>query len=204
MIKVEARRIIRASIQKVFQLVSRLDAYPGVTGLWLTADVLDRRSNMLTVHYRGYFGGMPVESVQRATLQPPRRVEFKQTRGGLKTFQGQYQLKPVDGDTELSLAVEADVGIPLISEASARLVLSSYVERSLEKFKLAAERDLPRLPRRAPESPPSVPPAEVSPPQPQPAEAAPPSPSPAVRRRRRGRRRRRRSAGTGDRGDAIG
>jgi ribosome-associated toxin RatA of RatAB toxin-antitoxin module len=152
MVKVEGRRIIRAPIQKVFQLVSRLDAQPRVTGLWLTADLLDRRSHTLTVHYRGYVGGIPVESTQRAVLHPNQRVEFRQTRGGLRMFRGEYTLKSVDGDTELALTVEADVGIPLISDESARRVLHAFVERSLDKFKLAAERDLPRPARRPQEA----------------------------------------------------
>lgn len=148
-VKVEGRRIIRAPVQKVFQLVSRLDAAPRVTGLWLTADLVERKSNALTVHYRGYFAGLPVESIQRAMLHPPHRIEFRQSRGNLKAFRGQYQLKPVEGDTEISLTLEAEVGIALVSEEAARLVLHSFIERSLEKFKLTAERDLPRVVRKA-------------------------------------------------------
>jgi hypothetical protein len=145
MVHIEGHRIIRAPVQKVFQLVSHLDSQPRVTGLWLSADLVERKANTLTVHYRGYFGGMPVESIQRATLFPPQRVEFRQTRGALKVFRGEYVLKSVDGDTDLGLSVEAEVGIPLISEDSARLVLQTFVELSLQKFKLTAERDLPRV-----------------------------------------------------------
>lgn len=148
MIKVEDTRIIRAPIQKVFQLVSRLEAQPHVTGLWFSADLIDRRQNTATVLYKGYFGGIPLESVQRATLYPPQRVEFKQSRGGLKAFAGRYSLKPIDGETELSMQIEAEVGIALITEASARRVLYAYVERSLQKIKFLAERDLPRPVRR--------------------------------------------------------
>ncbi|HEU5300065.1 MAG TPA: SRPBCC family protein [bacterium] len=146
---VEGRRIIRAPVQKVFQLVSRLDSSPRVTGLWFTADLVERKSNALTVHYRGYFAGIPVESVQRATLYPPNRIDFRQSRGSLKVFRGQYQLKPIEGDTEITLTLEAEVGMPLVSEAAARLVLHAFIERSLEKYKLTAERDLPRVVRRA-------------------------------------------------------
>jgi hypothetical protein len=148
LIKVEDTRIIRAPIQKVFQLVSRLEAQPHVTGLWFSADLIDRRQNTATVLYKGYFGGIPLESVQRATLYPPQRVEFKQSRGGLKAFAGRYSLKPIDGETELSMQIEAEVGIALITEASARRVLYAYVERSLQKIKFLAERDLPRPVRR--------------------------------------------------------
>lgn len=177
-VKVEGRRIIRAPVQKVFQLVSRLDAAPRVTGLWLTADLVERKSNSLTVHYRGYFAGIPVESIQRAILHAPQRIEFRQSRGNLKAFRGQYQLKPIEDDTEISLMLEADAGIPLISDQATALVLRSFIERSLGKFKLTAERDLPRAVRKAPEDGRKEPPAatEATPtaePPEAPAEAAP-------------------------------
>jgi hypothetical protein len=201
----------------VFALVSRLDTQPRVTGLWLSADTLERRSNQLAVHYRGYFAGVPLESVQRVTLQPPHRVEFHQTRGGLRSLQGDYTLQPADGETELTMTVEADIGIPLITDAAAARVLRSYVERTLDKIKLTAERELPRVVRRREEpAAPSVT-TEIEPaPLPvgdqdavdevvEPTEVAvpeesPPPPAPAIsetsrpagtKRRRRRRRRRR-------------
>ena len=218
MVRVEGHRLVRAPVHKVFQLISRLDSQPRVTGLWLAADVLERKSNTVTIQYRGYFGGMPVESTQRATLYPPQRVEFHQTRGALKAFRGEYVLKPIDGETELALTVEAEVGIPLISEASARLILHAFVERSLEKFKLTAERDLPRVQRRPQEAAataetPPVEPTGAEPPVSEPPREAPrpvlPSPpqqqqagapsadggGPGRRRRRRRRRKRGRRGG---------
>lgn len=213
MVKVEGRRIVRAPVQKVFQLISRLDAAPRVTGLWLTADLVERKPAALTVQYRGYFAGLPVESLQRATLYPPHRIDFRQTRGGLKTFRGQYLLSSVEGDTEVSLVVEAEPGIPFITEQTARLVLHAFIERSLEKVKLVAERELPRVVRRTGEAsgsksgpPPTLEPEPSEPieepapteePVPTRAQAvapatngqAPPAPQPKKRRRRRRRRR---------------
>jgi hypothetical protein len=130
----------------------------------------------------------------------------------LKAFRGQYLLKPIEGDTEVALVLEAEPGIPFISDDAARLVLHAYVERSLEKFKLVAERELPRVVRR-PEGAKSVPPpvldAEAAPPEGEPAveglaRPAAPVPTPATngqappagpKKPRRRRRRRRRSGG---------
>lgn len=211
-IKVDSRRMIRALAQKVFPIVGHLEGQPRVTGLWLSADVLDRRPGQLTVHYRGYFAGVPLESVQRVTLQPPHRVEFRQTRGGLRALQGLYSLQPVEGETELTMTVEADIGIPLIPDAAAARVLRGYVERTLDKIKLTAERELPRVVRRPKEEPAAQPadaaaaaaaeeavvrvePAEaeaalsaVPPPVPE-APALVPTERKRRRRRRRGRRR---------------
>src|SRR2546427_2545922 len=116
------------------------------------------------------------------------------------------------------MTVEAEVGIPLISEASARLILHAFVERSLEKFKLTAERDLPRVQRRPQEAAataetPPVEPTGAEPPVSEPPREAPrpalPSPpqqqqagapsadggGPGRRRRRRRRRKRGRRGG---------
>lgn len=120
-----------------------------MTGLWLAADILDRRPGQLTVQYRGYFGGIPLESVQRITLAAPHRVEFHQTRGGLRSLEGQYLLQPVDGETELTILLDADISMPLISDAAAARVLRAHAEQTLEKIKLVAERELPRVVRRA-------------------------------------------------------
>jgi hypothetical protein len=217
-VKAEGRRVIRAPVQKVFPIIGRLEGQPRVTGLWLSADVLDRRPGQLTVHYRGYFAGVPLESVQRVMLQPPHRVEFRQTRGGLRSLQGDYALEPADGETELTMSVEADIGIPLITDAAAARVLRGYVERTLDKIKLTAERELPRVIRRR-EEPPApvttgiepaplsvgdqdgvdevVEPTEAAVPA-VPEESPPPAPAiaetsrpPGTKRRRRRRRRRR-------------
>jgi hypothetical protein len=207
-IKVDSRRMIRALAQKVFPIVGHLEGQPRVTGLWLSADVLDRRPGQLTVHYRGYFAGVPLESVQRVTLQPPHRVEFRQTRGGLRALQGLYSLQPVEGETELTMTVEADIGIPLIPDAAAARVLRGYVERTLDKIKLTAERELPRVIRRTRGEAPALPADEAAASEeaavpiepvvdtlvPAPAQA-PPAAEPAAaqpteRRRRRRRRRR--------------
>ncbi len=208
MIRVQGQRLIKASVQKVFQLISRLETHPRVTGLWMTADLLERRANGVTVQYRGYLAGIPVESIQQATLQPPHRIEFRQTRGGLKMYRGAYVLKPVEGETELALTLEVDVGMPLITDAAAYRVFDAYVDHSLEKFKLTAERELPR-PIRRPQPPaagplaavtpppvtPPTPPESPSPPSPQVAEAPMVAQATQGRKRRRRRRRRRRSPG---------
>lgn len=212
MIRLDGHRLIRTSPQKLFQLVGRLEASPRVTGLWLTADLLERRANALTIHYRGYLAGIPIESVQHTHLVPPHRIEFRQTRGTLRTFRGSYSFTPVDGDTDLALSVEADVGIALLTEMAARRVLHTFVEQTLDKFKLTAERELPRLIRKTKPIPGAVatpPPSTVEP-------AAPPPPPPAVapvpsssqpeqgRKRRRRRRRRRRGPGEAMRGTGLG
>lgn len=89
-IRVEKVRRIRASPQRVFQLLSRIESLPRYSDLWLAADVLERGGHQLTAEFRGYFGGLPVESVQRVHIRPPARLEFRQLRGTLKALRSEY------------------------------------------------------------------------------------------------------------------
>jgi len=199
MVKVEGQRRIRVPLQKVYQLVSRAENIPRYTEVWLTADVLEQKRGSSLVHLQGYFAGMPVESVHRMVFQAPARVEFRQVRGTMKAFRGEYRLKEADGGTELILRVEADAGIPVLPEESVRRALHLFVERTLDRMKLIAERDL-RAPRRSREKSAveeTEQSAEIPLPSPPPT-AAPPDqgkPEEARKIRKRRKRRRKRSGG---------
>jgi hypothetical protein len=214
----EGHRRIRAPVQRVWHLLSRLESHPRYVTLWFAADLLERSPASALVEFRGFFGGLPLTSVQRLTLKAPARMEFRQTRGELREFTGAYLLKEADGDTDLVCQLAVDAGIPLFTDASVQQILISHIDGTLSRIKAAAERDLVRLvPRRprlieaaAPASEPAVPAADAAeedaaaaetPDEPD-ADAAPPAVAggrvaaepPAAQHRavRQGRRRRRR------------
>jgi hypothetical protein len=148
-VRVEGHRLIRAPLHRVWQLLSRLESHPRYTDLWLSADLLERSQGSAVVEFRGFFGGLPVTSVQRMTLRPPGRIEFKQVRGTLRALAGFYVLKEVDGDTDLHLQLAVDAGIALFSEAAVQQILAGHIDVTLTRLKASAERDLVRLqPRR--------------------------------------------------------
>ncbi len=211
-VRVETHRRIRVPQQRVFQLLSRVEGLPRYADLWLAADVLERSGGQVVAEFRGYFGGLPIDSVQRVSLRPPARMEFRQVRGTLKALRGEFVVEADGGGSRLTARMEVDAGIPMLLEEAVRRVLTTALERMVTKVRDAAERDLPRLiPRRpaAPQSPArlEVPveelPGEVAPVEGPPVEtaapptgAAPPAPArvapPAKSSARPGRRRRRR------------
>jgi ribosome-associated toxin RatA of RatAB toxin-antitoxin module len=149
-IRVEKVRRIRASPQRVFQLLSRVESLPRYSDLWLAADVLERSSHQLIAEFRGYFGGLPVESVQRVHIRPPARLEFQQLRGTLKALRLEYIVEPEGSESRLTARFEVEAGIAMLDETAVRTVISNAVDRMLAKVKDAAERDLPRLILRRP------------------------------------------------------
>jgi len=86
--------------------------------------------------------------VIRAVSRSPQSVELTQVRGTLRGFSQRFTLESDDEGTVLTCRVEADPGIPMVSDEAARHFLTQYVERMLDRLRLAAERRAPsRRPR---------------------------------------------------------
>jgi hypothetical protein len=145
-VRVEGHRLVRAPLHRVWQLLSRLESHPRYASLWLTADLLERSQTSAVVEFRGFFGGLPITSVQRVVLRAPGRIEFKQVRGTLRGLSGAYVLRDADGETHLVAQAAADPGMIFFPEASVRQILAAYVDGTLTKIKASAERDLTRPP----------------------------------------------------------
>lgn len=164
-VRVETHRRIRVPQQRVFQLLSRVEGLPRYADLWLVADVLERSGGQVVAEFRGYFGGLPIDSVQRVSLRPPARMEFRQVRGTLKALRGEFVVEADGGGSRLTARMEVDAGIPMLQEQAVRTLLTTALERMVTKVRDAAERDLPRLIPRRPAAPAALPAVEPEAPQ---------------------------------------
>ncbi len=160
-VRVERQRAIRAPAQRVYQLLSRVEGHPRFADLWLAADVLEHGAGQVVAEFRGYFAGLPVESVQRLLLRPPARLEFRQLRGTLKSLRGEYVIERDGAGARLTARMEVETGIPLLPEEAVRTLLTTALDRLVGKVKDAAERDLPRLVPRKPVAPGAAAPAPL-------------------------------------------
>jgi len=113
--------------------------------MWMAADVIERSQGGALVEFRGFFGGLPIVSVQRLTLKPPWRLEFRQVRGELRDLSGAYVLKDVEGETDLSCDITVDAGISLFTDMAVEQILAGHTEGTLGRLKTTAERDIVRL-----------------------------------------------------------
>jgi Polyketide cyclase / dehydrase and lipid transport len=144
--------VIRASPERVFAHIAHPEHLPRYAApLWMSADLGEKRGGVQIVSLRGYFAGLPVESVQRVVVRPPSSAEFSQIYGTLRALSGRYTLRSAEDGTEVVCRLEADPGIPMISDETAQQFLRQFLERMLDRLKLAAERKAPARPRpRAP------------------------------------------------------
>ena len=148
-VRLTGHRLIRAPVQRVWHLLSRPEIHPRYTTMWMAADVLERSQTGALVEFRGFFGGLPIVSVQRLTLKPPWRLEFRQVRGELRDLSGAYVLKDAEGETDLSCEIVVDAGIALFSDTAVEQILAGHTEGTLGRIKTTAERDLVRIGRRS-------------------------------------------------------
>lgn len=141
--------MIRAAPEHVYGFLAHPEHLPRYAApLWMTAEPPEKRGAMQVVVLRGYFAGLPVESVQRVALDPGASVDLTQVRGTLRAFAARLTLQGAEVGTEVVYRVEADPGIPMIPDDAARQFLVQYAERMLDRIKLAAERRSPaRRPR---------------------------------------------------------
>jgi hypothetical protein len=141
---VEARRLIRATPDRIFAHLGRVDHLPRYGApLWMAADAGEKRRTAHVVTLTGYLIGLPVESTQRITLRPPYAMEFKQIRGTLRALSGQCSLHPGEDGTEVRYHLEVDPDIAMIREVAARQFFVQFAEGFLDRLKLAAERRAP-------------------------------------------------------------
>jgi hypothetical protein len=159
----------------VFAHIGRLESLPRYGApLWMAAEPVEKRRSAHVVTLTGYFAGLPVESVLRISLRSPHGMEFKQVRGTLRALSGHCSLAAVEDGTELRYRLEADPGIAMITDAAARQFLVQFVERMLDRIRLAAER---KAPVRRGERPDAVTPAGIEAVEEDEADSAPESPA---------------------------
>ncbi len=140
---------MRASREHVFAFLAHPEHLPRYGGpLWLSGDLEDRRGGEPLITLRGYFAGLPVEAVVRTASRAPHSLEITQVRGTLRAFSQRFKIETDEEGALLTCRVEADPGIPMLSDDAAKHFLIQYVERMLDRLRLAAERRAPsRRPR---------------------------------------------------------
>ncbi len=202
-VQATGHRLLRAQPASAYGMASRLEHLPRWSDLWMRADTVERRGNRWVLRLRGFVAGLPAESVVRAELEPGRWVQWRQAHGTFLHYAAWFEVAPAEGGegTVVRYTVELDPGVALLDEASTRRVVVQEVERTLDRMKWSAERELVaeevRLMKARPSQESGVA-AEVpaQPPQGPPrAEAAASTPSelegaPAALARRKRRRRR--------------
>ncbi|MFN3285045.1 MAG: SRPBCC family protein, partial [bacterium] len=139
---VTGHRLLRVPLTAAYGMASRLEHLPRWSDLWMRADTVEKRAGRWVLRLRGFLAGLPVESVVRAQLEPGRSVRWRQAHGTLLHYAAQFEVEPEEEGTRLRYTVELDPGIEMLDEASVHRVAVQEVERTLDRMKWSAEREL--------------------------------------------------------------
>ncbi len=135
---------IEAPRELVYQMLSsfgsgRLEGSDGES-----SRVLSRSGNDIVAEFKTRSGLLTITTVERVTLDPPRRLSFEHIKGPFNRAQEEFALEDVDGGTELSHRGEFVWSrVPVIGWLVGRLILKRPYERVLaqhmERIKAGSE-----------------------------------------------------------------
>ena len=125
---VEVAEIIAAPVDRVWDVVNDVEAYPRLMDHVQSLKVIERGPAHRLTEWVCELKGCVMRWVEREELDDARhRIEYRQVEGELAAFEGHWQLEPLpDGSTRVSLSVFFDIGIPMLSE-----MLNPVAERAI-------------------------------------------------------------------------
>lgn len=141
-VQATAQRLLRVALAAAYGMASRLEHLPRWSDLWMRADTMEKRPGRWVLRLRGFVAGLPVESVVRAELEPGRTVRWRQAHGTFLHYAAQFEVEPAEDGTRVRYTVELDPGINLLDLPSAQRVAVQEAERTLDRMKWSAEREL--------------------------------------------------------------
>jgi len=116
--EVQVREQIPADIDNVWSLVKNVEAYPVYMSSVESIEVIERADDFEITRWRVRLRGSVLTWTERDSFDEiAYRLEYKQTDGDLRMFEGYWQLEPVNDEiTQVELVVRFDIGIPLLTD----------------------------------------------------------------------------------------
>lgn len=113
---VEVNKKIVGNIADIYQIVKNMEGYPRFMKDLISVDTISRDTNMTTTHWVSNVDGRKIQWTEEDYFFDEQfRIEYKQIAGDLKKFEGYWQLTPGDDGVMITLFVDFEFGIPMIS-----------------------------------------------------------------------------------------
>lgn len=113
---VEVSKKIVGNIDSIYQIVKNMEDYPRFMKDLISVDTLERSEKMTITHWISNVDGRKIQWTEEDYFfDEQKRIEYKQIEGDLKRFAGYWQLTPDDEGVMITLFVDFEFGIPMIS-----------------------------------------------------------------------------------------
>lgn len=140
---VEVTQTIRGDRKKIYDLIADMESYPRFMPSLNSLEVLDRGEGWTVTSWDTSISGMNFRWQERDEFDPENtRISYRQLTGDLKRFEGEWIIEEVDGEVNVTLTVDFDFGVPMLStllNPVASLKLRQNGEAMLKAIKARCE-----------------------------------------------------------------
>lgn len=113
---VEVSKKVVGDINVIYQFVKIMEDYPKFMKDLVSVKTISSGENMTTTHWVSNVDGRKIQWTEEDRFfDEQNRIEYKQIAGDLKRFEGYWQLTADDDGVLITLFVDFEFGIPMIS-----------------------------------------------------------------------------------------
>ena len=113
---VKSEIVIKGDKQKIFDVIQDMASYPRFMKNLVSVEVLERGDNYDISHWVSNVDGRKIVWTERDDFFPEAfKITYKQTAGDLKKMEGAWEMCDTEEGVNVSLAVDFEFGIPMIS-----------------------------------------------------------------------------------------
>ncbi|MDD4320867.1 MAG: aromatase/cyclase [Acidaminococcaceae bacterium] len=141
---VESKALMQGKKEDIYDIIAKMEDYPLFMESLKSVKVLERGENFTISTWDSDVDGRRIAWTERDEFDPKNfSITYKQTQGDLKKMEGAWNIKDTDQGVEVSLSVDFEFGIPMISGLLNPILKKKVRENSenmLEAIKLRVEK----------------------------------------------------------------
>lgn len=127
---VEVTKVMPAPVQRVWDVISDVEAYPRLMSHVRSLTITETGPNYRVTAWEVDCKGFVMRWTEREESDRERlRIEYRQLQGDMSVFEGFWQLRSLGDDvSEVTLSVQFEIGVPMLSE-----MLNPVAERAIRE-----------------------------------------------------------------------
>jgi coenzyme Q-binding protein COQ10 len=141
---VESKAFMKGSKQDIYNIIAKMEDYPRFMESLKSVKVLERGENYDISEWDSDVDGRRIAWTERDEFDPANfTITYKQTKGDLKKMEGAWKITDTADGVEVSLSVDFEFGIPMISGLLNPILKRKVRENSdtmLQAIKLQVEK----------------------------------------------------------------
>lgn len=140
---VEVSKVINAPKGELYEILKDMEQYPQFMKDLKSVKVLERNANTTLTAWETKIMGNTIKWVEKDVFDDEQQhISYHQHSGDLHKFEGEWILQEEAGGTKVTLTVDFEFGIPMISgllNPVAKLMIKDNSENMLNALKLKSE-----------------------------------------------------------------